>query len=103
MENLEEKIRVFILERDRKQLLYEVGVGVGVVVLCKVTHFLLKYTLLNPIPTFEFPLPRDDNFKAIKKGFDEGKLPKIFRPKIFPGSTFRHELYLNNYIDAKIQ
>ena len=91
MENLQEKIRVFILERDRKQLLYEVGVGVGVVVLCKVTHFLLKNTILHQILSFEFPLSRDDNFEAIKKGLDEGKLPKIFRPKIFPGSTFRHE------------
>lgn len=91
MENIQEKIRVFFSERDRKTLLYEVGVGFGVVVVCKVTHFLLKNTLLHPIPTFEFPLSRDDNFKAIKKGLDEGKLPKVFRPKIFPGSTFRQE------------
>lgn len=89
MDNLREKLYFFIFERDRKKLVYEVGAVAGFYAVCKVTHFVLKYTLFHAIPTYDFPQTRDENFKVLKNGLDGGKLPKIFRPRLFPGSTFR--------------
>ena len=92
MDNLRENLHFFIFERERKKLLYEVGAVAGLYTLCKVTHFVLKYTLLHPIPTYGFPQNRDENFEVIQKALEKGELPKIFRPRLFPGSTFRKKL-----------
>ncbi|CAG5085165.1 Oidioi.mRNA.OKI2018_I69.PAR.g10826.t1.cds [Oikopleura dioica] len=97
MDNLREKLLFFIFERDRKKLVYEVGAVAGLYAVCKVPHFILKYTLLHPIPTYDFPQTRDENFKVLQKGLDEGKLPRIFRPRLFPGSTFSDMFIITDF------
>lgn len=86
----EMKLFSYFFERETNILL-ELCSLFGAVVLCKVTHFILKYTILNPIPTWDYPLLQRDNFKVLQEALNNGKLPKIFRPKLAPGSTFRKE------------
>jgi len=83
MENFQEKIRVFFSERDRKTLLYEVGVGFGVVVVCKVTHFLLKNTLLHPIQLLSFLFRGTTISKRSKKGWMRENCRKYSDQKYF--------------------
>lgn len=82
------KLFSYISERE-SSIITDLYTAIGAFVLCKVTHFILKYTILNPIPTWEYPMERNDQFKVLQKALNDGKLPKIFRPKLAPGSTFR--------------
>ena len=84
------KLFSYIFGRESSVLL-ELCSLFGAVVLCKVTHFILKYTILNPIPTWESSMFNRDRFKVLQEALNNGKLPKIFRPKLAPGSTFRKE------------
>ncbi|CBY07251.1 unnamed protein product [Oikopleura dioica] len=90
------KLFSYISERERS-IITDLYTAIGAFVLSKVTHFILKYTILNPIPTWEYPMKRNDQFKVLQKALNDGKLPKIFRPKLAPGSTFSDLFVIADY------
>ena len=62
-----------------------------VLVFGRLLQIWLKYKF-HPIPSFPFSLQKAQNAKDLAEAFKKGNLPKIFRPELYPFSTYRNGL-----------
>ena len=64
--------------------------------LCRILQIWLKYKF-HPIPSHPYPLRKDLNAEVIERAVKNGTLPKIFRPEMFPFSSYSNGYILTDF------
>lgn len=77
-------------------MIFAIAVSVFLLFLCRVLQVWLKYRF-HPIPSHPWPIRKDLNAKVVARSLKNGTLPKIFRPEMFPFSSFSKGYILTDF------
>jgi hypothetical protein len=77
-------------------MIFAIAASVFVLLICRILQVWLKYRF-HPIPSHPWPLRKDLNAKVVSESLQNGTLPKIFRPEMFPFSSFSKGYILTDF------
>lgn len=70
---------------------------IAAILACRIFILFIKYNVLHPLTTHDYPLRKDKNFEIIKNSVGKGTLPKAFRPISIPLSSWTGTVILADY------
>jgi len=77
-------------------MIFAIAASVFVLLICRILQVWLKYRF-HPIASHPWPLRKDLNAKVVSESLKNGTLPKIFRPEMFPFSSFSKGYILTDF------
>jgi hypothetical protein len=68
-------------------MILSIIVTISALLFCRLLQIWLKYRF-HPVPCHPWPIWKDENAKVVRDSLQNGSLPKILRPEMFPFSSY---------------